>query len=976
MEEGPLHVLVDGLMAVMARRGHLRYQRLQLSNADESQKDRPPLSDEVKETIQMWRDDPTAQPEEDIYSATDDGGGGGGETATNFVSHLYINNRWGLYDNSESRTEEWWIADPPVLEQDDAGYLCSRCRHIDFRVLFEQRGLSGSNSPDRTSIRFEQLHTVLEREKSCAFCGLLARQMRADNDMSKVSAEILELCEFELEMLDEGPETGLMLQVQYSLDVLGEPRSFVIHWVEFASDHATMIPFNGLAIFPDRIGFEACNAWLSVCERRHPQLNRVAKPPKLSHLRLIDVDENCVAVVELPCRYLCLSYVWGGVQQTSLNAKTRRILEGKNGLQSSSVSLSKTITDAIEAARRLGMRYLWVDALCIQQDDAQDLAANIANMDAVYGNAALTIVASTNSDPTQGLPGVSTVPRAKEANYAHVQGMLLAVAMHDYRAPLAELNASLWNTRAWTFQERYLSQRLLIFTGSEAMFVCPHAVFCEDTQPTLEPYFESRQVKAELTNAGGEQEIWFDVWTDPTQRAYPVKMFRAPNGQRTGLGSETLDPDTFNAGQGPRAPTYRYKQVSPRQGNGYEQFEGLTLWDVYRRCASEYSGRRMSSPKDAVAAFTGLSNRIVQGVNAAFWFNIPSFAFARGLLWCPAEPMTRRAATRDDGTLLFPSWTWAAWQGRCRYRGRGWHNALSPGPVTVVQWLAEADRGEFIQKNIDRLEPAALQAALDGTLNIAEALDPSSLYHLDYRQKGWRTGLEKERNQTVYVHDRYPGTFFDYPIPLPGEPLPSLVRKNDDALQFLALTAPARFQDMSQRSCVREPGRETHLEIGLGDEGASANERPCWQRIIYHQGYRAGYLFLNIPFAELDLQSRAYRLVAVSREQPSSIAPPPDPDTYFALGPVEFQLHVGIRGSPHTNAVPPPRAEAEPATTPVGENGDAHWDAGRFRDDVFPVCNVLLVRDAGRYTERIGVGKMHWHALQHAGAKEEVMLMR
>ncbi|KAK2616487.1 hypothetical protein QQS21_000529 [Conoideocrella luteorostrata] len=952
MEEPHLEELVDELTIVSATKGHLLYSHMTGVIGDASQKDRPSLSDEVKEMIQVWRTDPNVEPEDsdtiDKRAAPRDSGA----SRDTFVSHLYINNRWGLYHDTKGKIEEWWISDPPVLREEENKWKWKS---------------------ERTSIHFEQLHTVFERE-NCAFCGLLARQIRADHDINKVNPEHLKLGDFYLEILDEGPETGLMLEVLYNLDILhAEQSRFIIHWVDFASEPGKMTPFNGFAVLPASVSFDACNGWLQMCDKCHPTLKYDTKS-KESKLRLIDVQENCISMVELPCRYVCLSYVWGGVEQATLNYKTKPILEKKNGLRSNSIKLSKTITDAIVATRKLKMRYLWIDALCIQQDDAQDLSSNIANMDAIYGNAALTIVASTNSNPTQGLPGVSNIPRSKEANYAVVQGMILAVAMHDYRNPLIELNESLWNTRAWTFQERYLSQRLVIFSDSEVMFVCPHSVMFEDTQPTVEPHFESREVKATIDNVCSEHEIWFDIWKDSTQTA-PVKIFRSPDGQTRMLSNKSSDPETFDFSQ-ISAPTYSYKQVNIKRAAGFEQFEGLSLWETYRRCAYEYSRRQMSSDEDSVAAFTGLSNRIVRGVNAKFWFNIPSFAFARGLLWYPKQPLRRKVDL--DGNPMFPSWSWAAWKGHCHYRGRGWYNALYTGPVTTVKWLAEANREEFAQKHIDKHEPDMLQAALDGKLDLVETIDFGKLYHMDYREKGWKALVEKEKNQTVYVHNKYPGVILDYPIPMPDEELPNLVQK-DDTLRFLAFSASVRFCNMSQSRFVQEPGREPYLQVGLNDESASANERPPWQRIIYHQGYRAGYLMLNVPFDEIDESAICYKLVAISRDALSSIAPPKDPTIYFTLGPVEFQYHLGIKETFErdvTANIPLPDKEVTPATGPVGENGDAWWDTRRFQDSIFPLYNVLLVRDIGKHVERIGVGKMHWHALHHAGAKEEVVSIK
>lgn len=70
--------------------------------------------------------------------------------------------------------------------------------------------------------------------------------------------------------------------------------------------------------------------------------------------------------------------------------------------------------------------------------------------------------------------------------------------------------------------------------------------------------------------------------------------------------------------------------------------------------------------------------------------------------------------------------------------------------------------------------------------------------------------------------------------------------------------------------------------------------------------------------------------------------------------------------------VAPPNQDVDRATDAVVENGDAHWDSNRFGSYLYVLYNVLLLQEQerGGY-ERIGVGKMHWQALHHAGATRE-----
>ncbi|KAK0614426.1 heterokaryon incompatibility protein-domain-containing protein [Immersiella caudata] len=131
------------------------------------------------------------------------------------------------------------------------------------------------------------------------------------------------------------------------------------------------------------------------------------------------------------------------------------------------------------AVDRLGYRYLWVDSLCIVQDDDADMHSQLLRMDAIYINASLSIAAASGGHADYGLPGMS-VPRKFEQQRERAQGLELAVPLPRFD----ELNVGdrlKWNTRAWTFQEKVLSRRLLIFTDQQIYFRCSNGVWSEDT---------------------------------------------------------------------------------------------------------------------------------------------------------------------------------------------------------------------------------------------------------------------------------------------------------------------------------------------------------------------------------------------------------------------------------------------------------------------------------------------------------------
>jgi hypothetical protein len=99
-------------------------------------------------------------------------------------------------------------------------------------------------------------------------------------------------------------------------------------------------------------------------------------------------------------------YVWGNAQTYRLQKDNRQELTKRGGLRSHWKKIPRTIRDAILLTQKLGKQYLWVDSLCLIQDDPDDLMSGIQRMDTVYEQSVLTIVAAYGSNATLGLPGV------------------------------------------------------------------------------------------------------------------------------------------------------------------------------------------------------------------------------------------------------------------------------------------------------------------------------------------------------------------------------------------------------------------------------------------------------------------------------------------------------------------------------------------------------------------------------------------
>ncbi|KAF5009983.1 hypothetical protein FDECE_3844 [Fusarium decemcellulare] len=897
-----------------------------------------------------------------------------------YKHHQYVR-RWGLFKDSDGLDEEWFIPDPPILAEDDPAYLCNMCRHIDFATLLSKRGLPGNQQPGPTSIHLLGIWKVMKND-NCSFCRLLRRKILEDKLVPDLPQEELVRLSFDLNVLDDGPDYALRLEIEIPDEERGDVRSrFVVH--KIAGSEEEPLPLQGLEVGRDTASMSQLKSWLSVDDGHGQPEQREHLGPLMSTIRLVDTTDNCIREVDIPCEYVCLSYVWGTGSQTQYTTDTKTRLEALGGLTEASASLPQTILDAMQVTREVGLRYIWIDALCITQDDSEDKAAIISKMGTIYGNAAFTIMASTNSNPTDGLPGVG-VPRSREQIVEKVQGMTLGVALHDARQRHAEIEDGLWNSRAWTFQERVLSQRAVFFTSSQMCFVSPQGAAFEDTVPVADlrykatPYNDQTQFSARL------RDLWMRIWRDPTQSRYINKGFETEDGITIFVGEDPDKPG--EAAEDAVTPLYQYKAIAGNESIDAPLIEGLTLWDAYAQGVNSYTRRNMTWQSDAVNAFVGIADLIRQGTNTKFWHGMPEFAFTQSLLWQPKEPLKRRVT--PDGSTLFPSWTWAAWQGHVSYRGRGWHNAVGFAPGIMVQWLKEVTIDEWLEdfkmsgERTEKEIEECLRQLQGARLRLMKP-HPASLLHFDYERYGWEVDHDKVRNQHIFVHEAYPGVKLSLPICLPGQEIVELPSE-DGVLYFQARTTPARFYERPHDNPVK-PLQDTFLQVGLNDEDRSANYRRPWQFIIYHQGYRAGFLSLNVPLEELNLDpdqkidgEDAYSIVAISCDSLPHIAPPLVGWDMYWSGDPQLMQEKTMRDEWTAQRDRPeaPDEDATPSDDVVNENGDPRWDEGRFGTvSILDVCNVLLVKNLpGGFSERIGSGKMSYCAFY--GAKPDVDLVK
>ncbi|KAI1456444.1 heterokaryon incompatibility protein-domain-containing protein [Annulohypoxylon moriforme] len=231
--------------------------------------------------------------------------------------------------------------------------------------------------------------------------------------------------------------------------------------------------------------FERALRFIRQCDLNHSCL--LKHNTSLLPTRVVDIGERGFDDMKVLStngrkgRYICLSHCWGGHQPIQTTTQTLHTFSTSLPFQ----KMPKTYQIAINFARILGVCYIWIDSLCIIQDDKEDWAREAANMCDIYENSYLTIAATSS-------PNCSfDIFKTKSRKLADITGE--TTAGKPYRVMAVdklphpdidtphEIMLKNWPllSRAWVFQERLLSPRVLHLTKFEIIWECKDGSACE-----------------------------------------------------------------------------------------------------------------------------------------------------------------------------------------------------------------------------------------------------------------------------------------------------------------------------------------------------------------------------------------------------------------------------------------------------------------------------------------------------------------
>ncbi|KAI1801335.1 HET-domain-containing protein [Daldinia bambusicola] len=380
-------------------------------------------------------------------------------------------------------------------------------------------------------------------------------------------------------------------------------------------------------------------AWVDKCLNSHELCRRQAaelfSPTRLLELQHVGGEKIFRLVLrdefDPRDRYITLSHCWGPEPAE----KKLRLLKNKqevlrNGLPVA--ILPRTFRDAFEVVERLGIRYLWIDRLCIIQDSKEDWQAEASIMGPVYTHGLLNIAALGASDDQSGC-FFSRDPTLVSPTIVDLTSHGDNIAAF-YRFEAEEES---WRkdfegepliSRAWVLQERILSTRNLYFGSKQVFWECLE-IHCCETIPN--------------TWVGGSDARGRSLFV-PGSKRYPWKSLIDPKGK----GS-----------------------IIP-----------ITSW---QNAVETYSKCNLTLPSDKLVALSGLAKRMGNAMKSdglgdnTYLAGIWKHTMPETLLWIPKTSCRRVPSYRA------PSWSWASVDGIVSFRRaecRRWHVELLEAETT------------------------------------------------------------------------------------------------------------------------------------------------------------------------------------------------------------------------------------------------------------------------------------------------------
>ena len=478
---------------------------------------------------------------------------------------------------------------------------------------------------------------------------------------------------------------------------------------------------------PSQAYFAVLKRWLANCETNHTRCrNDTPKLPK----RVIYVAEEgespyLVRGEGIYARYVALSHCWGHSRE---GMTTNKNLEAHMHAIDWA-ALPKTFKDAIITCRRLGIKYIFIDRLCIVQDSQSDWEEQSALMGSIYHDSTLTLAASVSNNSSTGI----FVPFRPSEDFKNDvvalppsfgdykgQAFITAPTFVDYcmqiRRSADKLGFNVLESRAWTMQEICLSQRKICFLEREAIWRC-----CETSQDQNGQVMNAAYTRSARNNldflARAFQRSWYledpedekDWETTVCSKDSFVCTVNQSGAMKEHTRLVTSEPLHILAHitQGGkthhvldlRAPLYRSPTpptlIRPSDDRAFYMFLiriiQSTIHYLWYSMVHAYSVRQLTFPSDKLPAMAGIASRVQEITHDDYLAGHWRREMERSLFWESftldlSDPPARAANYRA------PSWSWASIDGRINSPSYNLaRGGAIPPPIQIVDVSTRID---------------------------------------------------------------------------------------------------------------------------------------------------------------------------------------------------------------------------------------------------------------------------------------------
>ncbi|KAL2067486.1 hypothetical protein VTL71DRAFT_1911 [Oculimacula yallundae] len=221
-----------------------------------------------------------------------------------------------------------------------------------------------------------------------------------------------------------------------------------------------------------------------------------------------------------PVPYATLSHCWGKAQILTLTIENKSALEAGIPIQ----SLPRSFRHAVSVAKRLDIRYLWIDSLCIIQNSSHDWESESLRMGDVYKHALLNIATTGAIDSSEGIffdRNLSEqLPRRVETSWEEDKNNE-EVFVIDREMWKNLVDRSPLLSRAWVYQERLLAQRIVHFGRKQIAWECQELTACESLPSGLPRYIFNYGRNMDIHRSWGS----FDGRTDQEVRQHYLQQW-------------------------------------------------------------------------------------------------------------------------------------------------------------------------------------------------------------------------------------------------------------------------------------------------------------------------------------------------------------------------------------------------------------------------------------------------------------------